>query len=73
MWQSYYRQIRRSGEYLPSHLDDSLESTEDTAPAFDLFILLGHRFVGGSRMRSVGDKAVNAEARETLCVMKICV
>ena len=49
--QSYYRQIRRSVEYLPSHPDDSLESTEDTAPAFDLFVLLGHWFVGGSERR----------------------
>ena len=43
--------VRRSGEYLPNHPDDSLESTEDTAPAFDLFVLLGHQFVGGSRRR----------------------
>ena len=49
--QSYYMQIRRSGEYPPSHLDDSLESTEDTAPTFDLFVLLGRLFVGGSRRR----------------------
>jgi hypothetical protein len=49
--QSYYRQIQRTVGYLPNHLDDSLESTEDTAPVFDLFIWLGRRFVGGSRRR----------------------
>ena len=46
---SYYTQIRRSGEYLPSHLHDSLESIEDIALAFDLFVLLGRLFAGGSR------------------------
>ena len=40
-------------EYLPSHPDDSLESTEDTALEFDLFVLLGHRFVGGSCRREL--------------------
>ena len=49
--QSYYTQIRRSGEYSPSHLDDSLESIEDTAPAFDLFVLFGRLFAGGSWRR----------------------
>ena len=49
--QSYYRQIQRSVEYLLSDPADSLESTEDTALVFDLFVLLGHWFVGGSRRR----------------------
>ena len=38
--QSYYRQIRRTIEYLPNHPDDSLESTEDTALAFDCLFCL---------------------------------
>ena len=38
--ESYYRQIRQSEEYLPSHPDDSLESTEDTALAFDCLFCL---------------------------------
>ena len=42
---SYYKKIRQSGEYLPSCPDDSLESIEDTAPTFDLFVLLGHLWV----------------------------
>ena len=49
--QSYYTQIRQSGEYMLSHLADSLERIEDTAPMFDLFVRLDRRFVGGSRRR----------------------
>ena len=53
--QSYYKQIRRRGEYPPNHLGDSLGNTEDTVPAFDLFVLLVHLFVGGNQRRGTSD------------------
>ena len=34
-----------------SHLADSLERIEDTAPMFDLFVLLGRLFMGDSRRK----------------------
>ena len=37
-----------NNDWTSIHIDDNLEKTEDTAPTFDLFVLLGCLFVGGS-------------------------